>query len=158
MHAGKLGSKIPLGRHEWNVYDTSCVEDGMHIKSLALSICYFGEEFTCDSGECIDIFKRCNKKRDCNDGSDEQDCPIIRTFLEYDKSTPPKLLKENKPRSNPIYTQVKLLNIDFINTVTMSVGLTVEINLKWRDAKLIFENILNGDEKPEPFVVVSEKE
>ena len=28
-------------------------------RSLKFYVCSFGEEFTCDSGECVDIFTRC---------------------------------------------------------------------------------------------------
>ena len=32
------------------------------------------DEFTCKSGECIDIAKFCDGKNDCSDESDEFDC------------------------------------------------------------------------------------
>lgn len=32
-------------------------------------------EFKCNSGECIDISKRCNQNYDCLDLSDENGCP-----------------------------------------------------------------------------------
>ena len=156
LDAGKDGSKSPLGRHQWKRFDKSCgLGNENPIDSiLTLSSCIFGEEFTCDSGECVNIFLRCDKKRDCMDGSDERNCIMIRTSPEYEKSSPPELEQE----ANPIFTQIDVLNIDFVDIVSMTVGMTVEIHLTWRDPKLTYENILDGKEKFGLFKVITERE
>ena len=38
-----------------------------------------------------------------------------------------------------------MVNIDSINAVDMIIGLTIEINLKWKDRRLIFLNILENE-------------
>jgi hypothetical protein len=53
--------KTPLGQHSWKTYDASCGLKTFEERKLTLSICIFGDEFTCDSGECVDIY-RCDKK------------------------------------------------------------------------------------------------
>ena len=34
-------------------------------------------EFTCDSGLCLPMVKRCDQKLDCDDMSDEADCRLL---------------------------------------------------------------------------------
>ena len=43
--------------------------------------------------------------------------------------------------------QVKVINIDQIDTVKMLVGLTIEIRLRWQDRRLTFTNILDEENK-----------
>ena len=54
----------------------------------------------------------------------------------YDKSKPPKTISE----VNKIYTKVEIINIDFVDTISMSVGLTVAISMRWQDSALKYEN------------------
>lgn len=40
------------------------------------------DEFTCISdGKCVPRTDRCNRRRDCQDGSDESDCRKYQTLL-----------------------------------------------------------------------------
>lgn len=32
------------------------------------------KQFSCDSGECVHLDRRCDLQKDCIDGSDEKDC------------------------------------------------------------------------------------
>jgi len=31
--------------------------------------------FQCHNGECVSVYDLCDAVRDCDDGSDEEDCP-----------------------------------------------------------------------------------
>lgn len=31
-------------------------------------------EFTCDTGDCVTLSRRCDQRIDCQDGSDEKNC------------------------------------------------------------------------------------
>ena len=115
--SGQENSDTPVGRHTWNVLDTSCGIDRVRKVNLTLSVCKIDEHFTCDSGECVDIFNRCDNSVDCRDESDENDCKIIRIPSAYNKAVPPELGKDSS-EANPI------------NTASMTVGLTVSINLQ----------------------------
>ena len=33
------------------------------------------DELACQNGECIDLMYKCDGEQDCNDGSDEINCP-----------------------------------------------------------------------------------
>ena len=110
------------------------------VKQFTFSVCNFPSEFTCDSGTCVDIFKRCNNRKDCDDGSDEDNCRILRLSHSYDKSTPPEL-PDDVEESNDIHASVQIINIDFIDTVNMVVGLTIDLTVKWKDYNINFENI-----------------
>ena len=127
------------------------------IKQFALSVCNFPEEFTCISGTCVDIFKRCNNKKDCDDGSDEENCKMLRLSHSYDKSFPPELPEEVE-EPNDIYTMVEMINVDSIDTVSMVVGLTIELTLRWRDFNLDFENIKDHPNEENAHKMIPEKE
>lgn len=51
------------------------------------------DEFTCVSGECVELSKRCNRMADCRDASDEVDCrkythpflPLVCATAHYSK-------------------------------------------------------------------------
>ena len=107
---------------------------------FAITVCNFPDEFSCKSGACIDIYKRCDNRKDCDDGSDEDECKLLQIPESYDKSLPPELSDEVE-RPNEIYIQVDVINVDIVDTVAMVVGLTVEFVLKWKDHKVNYENL-----------------
>ena len=80
---------------------------------------------------------------------------VLRNLM---KNLPPPELKREIMEANPIFTQIDILNIDFIDTVSMSAGLTVDIHMTWRDHKLVFENILDGKGKVDSFKVIAKRE
>ena len=38
--------------------------------------CHPSLQFKCASGECVNKLWRCDLERDCNDGSDEENCTV----------------------------------------------------------------------------------
>ena len=57
----------------WQLNDHNCMVENQE-KLLAISRCNFGTHFTCNSGYCIDLNRRCDEVNDCDDSSDETDC------------------------------------------------------------------------------------
>ena len=105
----------PLGRRNWNWFNRRCINSGTQEKSLSLSICEHGTEFTCKSGRCIAIEKRCDRISDCKDESDEQDCELVQIPDNYNKIQAPENSPENEGKPLPIKTQITLINVDMIN-------------------------------------------
>ena len=128
------------------IFCYSCNSGKTLNKEFTFSVCEFPDEFTCDSGTCVDIFKRCDNRKDCDDGSDEKECRMLRLEDSYEKSLPP-LKPEDAEEPNDIHAMVEIVNIDFVDTVNMVVGLTIDIVLKWNDYKIDFENIKDRQEE-----------
>ena len=49
---------------------------------LTLSDCH-PKKFTCDSGHCIELDKKCDSVIDCSDGSDELNCEFLLVKEDY---------------------------------------------------------------------------
>ena len=130
----------PTGRKVWNIFDPMCGVKTKEVGKLSMSRCIFGHEFTCDSGTCIEIDKRCDQIKDCEDGSDEENCNFVRFSKTYSKVIPPEPSNTSKPLD--ILTYVKIISIDTIDTINMHIGLTLDIHMKWKDSRLTYANLI----------------
>ena len=137
-----------------------CEKTSDHEKRLIFSVCDFPGEFTCMSGACVDIYKRCDKVKDCDDGSDELECSLLKIPTYYDRFVAPKYCKQSNEciKSNEIHIQVKIINFDFINTLSNEVGLTLEVKFQWVDPDIDFEDAKNSEEEIHEFKIVSDSE
>ena len=131
----------PIGRRNWMWQNRHCDVYEPTERIISLSICEFGTEFTCRSGRCIPITKRCDKVSDCKDGSDEDDCMLVQIPHGYEKVEAPSMSQHVENEVVPVRTKMIIHKIDVINTVNMIVGLTVEIKMQWSDNRLTFANL-----------------
>ena len=138
--SAKATSANPLGRKDWHYIDRTCGIADPSKTTLTLSSCIFGTEFTCNSGECIEMSKRCNKVSDCKDASDEDGCVLVRIPNSYEKIDAPKSREEND-ETEKLHTRVNVITVDVIDTLKMLIGITFEIEVKWVDDRLQFENL-----------------
>ena len=127
----------PIGRKKWFYQDKLCqVKDSRY--SFSISICDYPTQFTCNSGHCIDISKRCDEKADCLDKSDEDLCHLINVPLSYNRANAPESSIDGSPLE--IKIQSRIIAIDSIDTVNMIVTVTLELDLEWFDKRLTFSN------------------
>ena len=102
----------------------------------------------------MDIYGRCDTTKDCDDGSDEDECSLIDVPANYDKSAAPKHTNGEELTANEIFLQVKIINFDFIDALSNTVGLTVELKFNWVDPKVDFENAKDVNDKSEELRIV----
>ena len=73
----------PIGRQNWLVTEPRCGYQAS-TKILTLSMCIFGKQFTCHSGDCIDIERRCDEIMDCdNECSNMKNAIQKRIFMRH---------------------------------------------------------------------------
>ena len=133
---GNSSENYPIGRQSWLVTEPRCAYQAS-TKILTLSMCIFGKQFTCNSGDCIDIERRCDEIMDCDDGSDETDCRLIDMPTSYLQAQHPPTTESGKIT---IYTHVDITDIHHIDTINMHITLTTKIHMKWKDPRLMFLN------------------
>ena len=133
----------PLGRFMWTWYDRRCNVDRPQNRSLTLSVCEFGKQFTCDSGQCVPLQSRCDNINNCEDGSDESNCMLIQIPESYQIARFP-IGEDKSSGAFPINTQLSIISFDRIDTVNMIIGITAEMRLTWKDRRLTFANLVEG--------------
>ena len=131
------GVEYPIGRLEWEWIEKSCTKEEIK-RNLTFSTCDIHRHFTCDSGTCIKVRKRCDNTIDCADGSDEYDCVEVDIPSTYDKLNPPK--SENND-SLHVNVSIIIKNINQINTVKMMIDSSLDVTMEWTDSRLMFRNL-----------------
>ena len=79
-------ARWPMGRRNWTMESEVCERMGVQV--LQLSSCT-NEEYTCKDGSCIPRLQRCDRRPDCHDESDEQECQLVRRPAGYHHTLPP---------------------------------------------------------------------
>ena len=134
------GQNGPIGRNTWELSKRGrnlCLPMKGFDRQLTLSTCGL-DQFTCDSGHCINIYRRCDDVKDCEDDSDEMDCEIVYVPENY-KKEPTKRLDDS---INYIYTKVTILKFDSIDKSGV-LDITLTIQMRWRDPRLTYLNIMD---------------
>ena len=139
LSADNPKNKYPIGRKMWLFHEFDCRIDDSK-QRLAISVCEFPFEFTCNSGSCVNITLRCNGIEDCNDGSDEYKCYRFTIRRTYDSAEPPGPGINEKSASMDIDIYARIIKINAIDTINMLVELTMEVYVTWHDGRLSFFN------------------
>ncbi|XP_066978922.1 uncharacterized protein [Macrobrachium rosenbergii] len=140
-----------LGRKPWIVLNAS---DPFQVKSpffpafsfspsssvrmLTLSTCFL-DEFTCNNGDCVPMTSRCDFRRDCLLGEDEDSCSILNPLRDYERGTPPP----QRPFNLSIV--VRLTKVASINILTETLQVNMKFRIKWDDSRLTFNNLMGND-------------
>ena len=135
-------TSFTLGKHNWTVVgDKSCNGGEPYTTELKMSRCN-EEEFTCDSGQCVSMTKRCNQLPDCRDQSDENNCDVLVLKRGYNKNVPPIDLDDLKVN---ISVSLNLLKLVDINEDDYSIEIQFGITLKWRENRATYQNLKSTD-------------
>ena len=127
----------PIGRKKVMINDLQCgMNSTAHL--ISISLCNVPRDFTCDSGNCVDMNKRCDGIKDCADESDEYLCPVVNIPNLYNNANAP----DPKNKDTPLEQQLdpRIIKIDSIDTKNMVVALTMELFFAWHDSRLLFFN------------------
>lgn len=104
---------------------------------LVLSTCG-PEQFPCDSGQCVPQDRRCNRKPDCSDKTDERGCEIVPHLSKHTQEVPPP------PTTGDNFVLQLSLEITSVRTFDL-VGFRIELDMifrmEWRDSRLTFYNL-----------------
>ena len=122
-----------LGRNKWKRQDDELIE-------ITLTLCN-STSFTCDSGQCIHLYKRCDSSRNCKDGSDEgTSCdvkPLIPvTYFKYECPT-----DENSP---VVSLNITSFGVSDVEMNQNRVNIMLEITLMWVDPRITFRDLNPG--------------
>uniref|UniRef100_A0A0P4W8G1 C-type lectin domain-containing protein n=1 Tax=Scylla olivacea TaxID=85551 RepID=A0A0P4W8G1_SCYOL len=97
-------ARWPMGRRNWTMESEVCEKKGVQV--LQLSSCT-GEEYTCRDGSCIPRLQRCDRRPDCHDESDEQECQLVRRPVGYHHTLPPPSTVAGEWRRQPAATTTR---------------------------------------------------
>jgi hypothetical protein len=131
----------PVGRNKWTYGN----ENDMQTEHLSLSKCQFGKEYTCDSGQCISMSKRCDKMYDCFDNSDEESCEMIE-FPSFNGKGDAPTVHKGPDWEMEIITKYIVEKVNFIDTINSRIGLTLSIQMTWKDRRISYKNIHHHNE------------
>ena len=112
-------------------------KDHNALQPLTFSACIFRKEFTCHSGQCVDLSKQYDQFNDCSDASDEVNCISINPEANYSPLEPPTV----QGQITSLWTTVKILQFDKVDPAEMHLTLTMEIEVRWYDQRIHFVNL-----------------
>ena len=104
------------------------------------------DEFTCDSGHCVKMEKRCNQLPNCKDKSDEKNCKILILEDGYNLRIPPitpASFVDDSLTPVPVRISMKLLKVVAIVEEDHAIQLQFEITLKWKENRATYHNLKN---------------
>ena len=127
----------PAGRKMWSVGKTNRCYDRKEMNYITLSSCKVTEEFTCSNGQCISLFKRCDRHYDCYDRSDEKSCHKFILQNGYDKDVPPDTNYKTK-----VNVSLAVLTVNRVDTMERKLELTYNLQLAWVEKRMTFNNIV----------------
>ena len=83
--------------------------------------------------------QRCNQIPDCSDESDEQNCILIYSTLEYSDDLSPPTFGD----SLVLCSSLEITSVRDFDLVGFKIGLDMILRVEWKDIRLEFFNLRN---------------
>ena len=99
---------------------------------LSLSSCSDGE-YTCDDGLCVSLAKRCDRKPDCQDASDEVRCHTVNVDAPYNKflSPPMATLQSGEEAKVQVNLSVEIFSLSSFDPIESNYETQFIVELLW---------------------------
>ena len=136
-------SDYPIGTYTWIFANETCTDKSDAQGKMMNFYSCSRDEFPCENGECIEMAKRCNRREDCKDQSDEKNCNIVELSEGYNRELPPSEKNSSILLDVYVYASIfEIANIDE-NAGTLHIGLVLDTY--WFDDRVTY-NFLKDHE------------
>ncbi|XP_076046337.1 uncharacterized protein LOC143028315 [Oratosquilla oratoria] len=127
----------PMGRRTWTLLRDVCDQEAGD-RVLLLTPCR-EDQYSCDNAACIPLEMRCDLKYDCLDRSDEANCQLVTSPVDYKKGLPPRASGEGSA-TLPILLTVTIESMS-LETTLMTMRLSYSFQMTWYDNRIDFYNL-----------------
>ena len=115
---------------------------GKSYQSLPIKLTTCGEnDYTCNNGKCIPSDNRCDQARNCDDGSDEENCQLVQMRKNYNKKLAPLSWDQKVVYPVSINVSVILEKVLQISESDQEYDLKFTLILEWYDNRLNYYNL-----------------
>ncbi|XP_066989241.1 uncharacterized protein [Macrobrachium rosenbergii] len=129
---------LPMGSKLWE-FNTQLCPGASKVLELTVTACGSGY-YTCGEGSCVPLHRRCDRRTDCPDRSDEEHCSILGISKGYRSEIPPSN-KNNDSAALPVLVWVDILALTSINTIQMAFTVDFMLKMAWHDQRLFYYNL-----------------
>ncbi|XP_064091613.1 uncharacterized protein LOC135205179 [Macrobrachium nipponense] len=138
MPMDEIEGILPMGSNLWE-FNTQLCPGASKVLELTVTACGSGY-YTCGEGSCVPLHRRCDRRTDCPDRSDEEHCSILGISNGYRSEIPPSN-RNNDSAALPVLVWVDILALTSINTIQMEFTVDFMLKMAWHDQRLFYYNL-----------------